>query len=632
MKRILLMTILLCGGPMAGARGMDLTRPPGFAEFQEIEKSGWSASADRIEAALAAAYEPATFVNAGSAAKPAFRAWQLIGQWCRLLATRQDEALRAFLEHQVVRDPSQPGTLIVVPPGLAIPPRLDAGLPEGMKSIQLPPDVARTLLAPDAPTGGGMIADLVPPALASAALRDTEFLRLFFRVLAPEDHRAQVLQRLGALYAAEPGRWTDYRSLAVALAVVYDQALPAEWPHSQAGPSVVPWWNWDVVARYRWLIRSNEARRLDNDLRRLSPEQLKFVVDAPVLESELVWAQSNVRGSRESFGRVFSSVAYDQGRVDRAQFDWPHGPYLLDSIRRLGGICVDQAYFAALAGKARGIPTLLFAGQGTDGGHAWFGFLRGNGRWELDAGRYENQQYTVGTALDPQTWRPVTDHELQYLAGRLQRTGQPDAAAGDLTMAAWWGDSGDASAALRAVDSALRNAPGSVAAWEAKAGILQAAGRTAELAAHYQAAAEQFRREEDLRARYTGRLAALLRSGGDAATAARLQDSVIRQNRRERTDLSTQAGAEEIARLLAEGDFAAVQRRYKDLVGRLGRQGGGNFFYGVVRPTVLSLLEAGKPVEARRAFDLARRAMPVEPGSILEREFEDLAGRLAVRR
>jgi len=77
---------------------------------------------------------------------------------------------------------------------------------------------------------------------------------------------------------------------------------------------------------------------------------------------------------------------------------------------------VDQAYFSSMAGKAKGIPTLTFVGQGSGGGHAWFGFLKNPGRWETDCGRYENQNYPVGNAIDPQLWKLITDDELGALA------------------------------------------------------------------------------------------------------------------------------------------------------------------------------------------------------------------------
>ena len=39
--------------------------------------------------------------------------------------------------------------------------------------------------------------------------------------------------------------------------------------------------------------------------------------------------------------------------------------------------------------------------------------MKSDNRWELDCGRYKNQNYAVGQALDSQTWLPVSDHELE---------------------------------------------------------------------------------------------------------------------------------------------------------------------------------------------------------------------------
>ena len=308
---------------------------------------------------------------------------------------------------------------------------------------------------------------------------------------------------------------------------------------------------------------------------------------------------------------------------------WNQGTYRLANIEVTGGICTDQSYFACIAGKAKGIPTLYFAGQGQDGGHAWFGYLRGNGKWELDAGRFFNQRYTVGQALDPQTWLPVTDHELLYLSGRAIRSPGHDAALGDLAMVEIHRRRGDLSSAGAAADSARFHAPDNFAAWEAKENVLVAAADTSALRVHYAEALDRFRREEDLRVRYQARLADLERDGGDGQAAREIEARMIRENRRQRTDLSAATGGEMLSRLMQEGDYEAAMREYRSLTGKIGSTGGGNFFYGVVRPFVLQLQSGGRDKDARRALDLAGRVMRFESGSILAREFDELEAGLA---
>ncbi|MBU3664467.1 MAG: hypothetical protein FGM15_01120 [Chthoniobacterales bacterium] len=426
------------------------------------------------------------------------------------------------------------------------------------------------------------------------------------------------------MHSAWGAKWADYRNLAVAFALVYDQREPSFWPHRQVQPSAVPRMDEDVTQRFGYYVQANDAGRLDTDLRRATPEQLKFVVDAPIERAELQWATKHVKAPRDHFERAFDQVNYDHRRVEKGAFMWSNGSYRLGNIELWGGICTDQAYFASMAGKARGIPTIYFAGQGTDGGHAWFGFLKRNGSWNLDAGRYENQNFTVGQALDPQTWLPITDHELAYLSGKTARAPGQEAAQGDLAMAELFSRRGDSAQALAAAESALHAAPGLVAAWEAKEEILETRGDSAGLRELYTRALEQFRRHEDLRVRYQTRLAAAEREGGNSAAASNIESRMVRENRRQRADLSAGVASDTLSRLLESGDYDRAGHEYRALLLKLGRTGGGNLFYGVVRPYVETLRADGKTAEAQRALRQARQAMPVEPGSILDRDFKEL--------
>lgn len=617
---------------LTGARAFDISRMPAPADVERIRAMGWAPAADELEADLTAAWKPSNFAQVGSTHSDIFRRWQLLAQWCRLLGTPEPDALRAYLGRRVLVDPDKERSLLVIPPGVPLPSdRSGRPLPtaaDKLEGAQFPAEILQALLPDDYTPQEGEVALRARPDFLTRLAGDTDFQREFFKNLTPDDFPPVALTRLEQLYSAHPGRWPEYRSLMLAFALVYDQRQPRDWPHHQVDPSLVPPMDESLAERFEYYLRANDAGRLEHDLRRLSVAELKFVVDAPVPRGELEWAAKNVRLRRNQFDRAFSIVDYDERRAQRGIYEWPRdkGRYILANIELWGGICVDQAYFAAIAGKAKGIPTLYFAGQGTDGGHAWFGYLRSpDGKWDLDAGRYLNQNYAAGRALDPQTWLPISDHDLLYLSGKAARSPGHDAALGDLSMAEFFAERGDVTKRLEATQSALHNAPAYAAAWDAREQALDAAGDRAALRALYAAGIEKFKNVDDLKVRYQARLADFELSSGDARLAAKLEDQMVAQNRRGRSDLSSAAAAESVLRMVSNGAYRDALREFNALARKLGRSGGGNFFYEVVRPLVLSLRSNGREPDAQDVLKEARKRMSPEPDSILAREFDELA-------
>lgn len=621
--------LLLIIVPAASA--FDISVFPTPRDIAEIRTKGWATAADEIEGQLSSAWKPSNFAQIGSTQNDTYRRWLRLGQWCRLLGTPEPDIIASYLGRRVLEDPDKDHALLVVPPGMALPAdRSGRPLPtaaDKLADADVPPSILQAFFPDDYTPQRGEVALRAHPDFLFELAADQDFLAEFFRNLSRDDFPPVVLTRLEQLRQAHPGKWPQYRSLMLAFALVYDQRPPSFWPHHQVDSALVLPMDESLADRFAYYARANDAGKLEHDLRRLSVAELKFVVDAPIPRGELEWAAKNVRAKRSQFDRAFSAVDYDEQRVRNGVFQWPRekGRYLLSNIELWGGICVDQAYFASIAGKAKGIPTLFFSGQGTDGGHAWFGYLRAaDGKWELDAGRYLNQNYATGRALDPQTWLPISDHELLYLSGKATRSPNQDAALGDLAMAELFARSGDATRRLEATQSALSNAPAYAAAWDAREQALEAAGDDKGLRELYAAGIEKFQNTDDLKVRYQARLADFERTRGDAGLAGKLEQQMVAQNRRDRADLSTAAGAETISRLTKSGDYQGAVREFNSLARKLGRQGGGNFFYGVVRPLVMELRAAGRTKEAQDVIREARRRMPFEADSILAKEFKEL--------
>lgn len=466
------------------------------------------------------------------------------------------------------------------------------------------------------------------PAPDPAAIRDLHLLgsaaQLFVTHLHPRDKTDRALALLLALHKADPEAVQRYPALAVATALVHDTPCPFPWPHHQVSASDLPGPPVPPVDLFLWFVEASRKRKLLLDPATLSVTQLKFLVDTRLPLSELDWARQEIRANAQNFDKVFGSIRYDRNRIVLRQYKWNGGPYTLANIQKNGGICVDQAHFAATAGKAHGLPTLYFRGQGNEGGHAWFGYLRDARRWELDCGRYESQNYPVGHAIDPQTWEIINDAELEFLTGDLER--QPNFAAASALLSWTQLHPGDPlNATLRA--DIRQQAPYFVAAWRAEQADI-ASSPVATQKTFWEAWIRQFNRVTDLKLEGQNGLLEVLKKEGLHAEATTLQKQILQQNRRKRFDLGIGAGADLLFTRIEDGDWAGADREFKSLVRKFDDKGGGHLFYQVVRPYVLALAEEGRTAEAEKSLAYVDKKLRLDDDSILAMEIAKLRAAL----
>lgn len=228
--------------------------------------------------------------------------------------------------------------------------------------------------------------------------------------IAPRDHPAKAYRVLDTLRQTQPDRLPRYANLAAALCVVHDQPLVRRVNENRV---TAP----EPTALFKYFIRHESRMRFD--LKRMPPVMLTWVVDATAGIEEMQWALKHYAGDR-AVGRRFFDVEYDYehlrtGRQKRVTVEG----LTLPNIRKYGGVCADQAYFAASVGKAIGVPTAVASGRGGDVAHAWVGYLaagRGGARWDFDAGRYPAFQGLRGMVRNPQTRRRVPDSYVSLLA------------------------------------------------------------------------------------------------------------------------------------------------------------------------------------------------------------------------
>lgn len=216
-----------------------------------------------------------------------------------------------------------------------------------------------------------------------------------------------MLDKLRAAYGDEPA---EYPSLAVALCVVHDTPLRRHINENKVAAQ-------DPLALFEYYT-ANERKMLFG-VRKVPAELLVWVVDSTATVDEMSWALERYRGDT-NVGKRFFDIAYDyehfrkgtKKKVTEKGFNLPN-------IKKYGGVCADQAYYAVSVGKAIGVPTTYVTGKSSTVGHAWVGFLqaRGNtGQWNFNVGRYPAYQGVRGNVQDPQTRKRIPDSYVSLRA------------------------------------------------------------------------------------------------------------------------------------------------------------------------------------------------------------------------
>lgn len=474
------------------------------------------------------------------------------------------------------------------------------------------------------------LADFWPADLRTFAMATPEFSEQFFTLLSPLDQPSMVMSILAALWSRNPAEFKDYANLALAIAVVYDVPPPPDWPHGQVSPQALPRKLLPPVDVFAFFINADNTGATLQHLRNLPASELKFVVDTGAMFDEMAWAQKNVQTPLNLLAKVYDVVRYRRDRIENGALQWPQATYRLTDILQAGGICVDQAYFASMVGKAKGVPTLLFRGAGLDGRHAWFGFLDGSGHWQLDGGRYAEQKFVAGVAYDPQTWTNISDHELTFLAEGFRRLPLFKTSRRHAQIAAVYYEAGEFASAAKAARAAVNVERRNLDGWNLLISAQQQLGADPkQLETIYQEGARAFQRYPDVEAEFRSLLSRSLRARGEVSAADFAERSTAKKyDQAERADLAVHQASEILRRSLETEDLNTRIRTYYTVLNSFGRGAGVDFFDQVVNPFVEHLLRNDQPHEAMQAVTQARKVLRVEPNSQLDRELSLLAERV----
>ena len=244
-------------------------------------------------------------------------------------------------------------------------------------------------------------------------LGQREFCSRFLRALAPTDSPAKavaVLRRLKAVKGIDEKRYLQHREMLIAFALVWDNYAWLPWTNV-----AVPDGRLEEI--YEYYLTAGPALQIPPD--RLPHELMVYVVDQPLPKDERDYALGF--RNNPNLGALFFDIKWVKDETSLYQGHNKSIPYTLMNIKKLNGVCMEQAYYATCIAKCVGVPATYCCGTGARGGHAWAGVLRvqgGGAVWDFSSGRYSYDHYWKGQVYAP-TFRQgmLTDGEVAMTAG-----------------------------------------------------------------------------------------------------------------------------------------------------------------------------------------------------------------------
>ncbi len=242
-----------------------------------------------------------------------------------------------------------------------------------------------------------------------------------------------------AIWKKSPAQLEKYPNLAIATAVTWDdeRAVYDYRNHQVRTKSSLPGNRVDALGNFDYMVANEKIT--EGRLRWLPWEYLVFVIDHRTPLEEREWAQKYYQTARRTVKSWHQDVPYDRNML-RGEQEPNSGlqprltgkPYTLANIRKEGGVCAQQADFAARVAKSVGVPAVYCWGKSSYRGlHAWWMFVqiqsasKDHIRFSLVSdGRiqgFEKDQFYLGNVIDPQTGQKMLDREMEHrlsLVGR----------------------------------------------------------------------------------------------------------------------------------------------------------------------------------------------------------------------
>ena len=465
----------------------------------------------------------------------------------------------------------------------------------------------------------------IPEGLKQYLIENTEFSEEFSQTLSPHDNIEKVFEILSSIWSDDPNSFEKFPRIAAAIAVVFDTPPPKAWPHNQVPEKVLPRKLGNPVEVFKSKTSKSSRPLIPPD--KLSIEEAKYLVSSLASEKDSAWVKKSVSVNLPNIAKLYPSIVYDKERLNSKKFTWERSDYSLETIKENGGICVDQAYFTAEAAKCKGVPAFIFTGAGGDGFHAWTAYMLKSGNWNFDVGRYEGARFVTGHTLDPQTWKPASDHALNSMRERFRDGKKYKTNLLHTEFAKKFLADKDYKKAAAAARAAIASDSRNAESWDILIEAAKGSGADdKEIRSIYENAAKAFSRYPDLEALYRKKLINSL-GESDRDLAQKISGAVIIKTRRARPDIAMDFAKSDLEKEIEAGNLDRLNSSYKRLLGMF-KGDAATAVNGITVPILNKLLKDKKFEATREIMKLTKQVLKSDKDASLSAAIESLSKQL----
>ena len=454
-------------------------------------------------------------------------------------------------------------------------------------------------------------------------------LEEFIFILSPKDNLKNVFKILSDIWAADAENFAKYPRLAIAIAIVFDTQPFLNWPHAQVSEEFLKRELPNPVETFSMWVAQRSKGRLLLQTERLSVEELKYMVASLATAEDREWVQRSVSVNISNIEKLYASVPYDYGRLKAQAYNWSGEDYRLKTIKTVGGICTDQAYYMTEVAKICGVPAFIFTGAGADGFHAWGAYMLKPGVWNFDVGRYEESRFVTGHTIDPQTWEHASDHSLESLRESFRRNGKYRANQIHTMFAEEFALQNMPEKAEAAVKAAILQDSRNINSWMLLLKLAEETKKSeSQICALYESAIKAFSKYPDIDAYLRTLLIKRYRDSGKDNLATKLSGSMIVKTKSSRPDIAMAFARAELESDITTGNADKLYSSYKRLLSGF-RRDGAMCFKGITIPIINRLLAVNNFKDPEEIIKITRQVLKPAKNSTLDANISSVESQVA---